>query len=135
VLCVDKTGTLTENALTVTSVHALPGIDEAHVLGMAALAQFGWRPGSGGWRHPRRCRTKTCFRFTKAGEVSTLRSRDEMSEATLTDSRDATIRAVKGAFAAVSSLAQPSPDASKIASDLEAKGFAFWRSPSVRPRH
>ena len=38
VLCADKTGTLTQNALTVTAVHAMPGFDESHVLGLAALA-------------------------------------------------------------------------------------------------
>src|ERR1035437_5530047 len=38
VLCSDKTGTLTLNALSVTSVRPLPGFDEAHLLGMAALA-------------------------------------------------------------------------------------------------
>ena len=38
VLCVDKTGTLTQNALTVASVHPMPGFDDAHVLALAALA-------------------------------------------------------------------------------------------------
>jgi len=38
VLCVDKTGTLTCNELKVTVVHPMPGFDEAHVLGLAALA-------------------------------------------------------------------------------------------------
>ena len=38
VLCADKTGTLTLNALTVTTVHPMPGFDEAHVLALAALA-------------------------------------------------------------------------------------------------
>ena len=38
VLCADKTGTLTQNALTVTTVHAMPDVDEAHVLALAALA-------------------------------------------------------------------------------------------------
>ena len=38
VLCSDKTGTLTQNALTVTTVQALPDFDEAHVLTLAALA-------------------------------------------------------------------------------------------------
>jgi H+-transporting ATPase len=38
VLCSDKTGTLTENELTVTAVYAMPGFDESHVLGIAALA-------------------------------------------------------------------------------------------------
>ena len=38
VLCADKTGTLTRNELTVTTVHPLPGFDEPHVLALAALA-------------------------------------------------------------------------------------------------
>ena len=38
VLCADKTGTLTQNALTVTAVHAMSGFDEAHILGLASLA-------------------------------------------------------------------------------------------------
>ena len=38
VLCADKTGTLTQNALTVTTVRPMPGIDAAHVLALAALA-------------------------------------------------------------------------------------------------
>src|SRR6202451_174936 len=38
VLCSDKTGTLTLNQLSVTTVRALPGSDEAHVLAMASLA-------------------------------------------------------------------------------------------------
>ena len=40
VLCSDKTGTLTRNQLSVTSVKPMPGFDEAHVLGMAALGKF-----------------------------------------------------------------------------------------------
>ena len=46
VLCADKTGTLTRNELTVTSVRPLSGFDEAHVLGLAALA------GSDGGQDP-----------------------------------------------------------------------------------
>ena len=38
VLCADKTGTLTRNALTVTTVRPMPGFDEAHVLALAAAA-------------------------------------------------------------------------------------------------
>ena len=38
VLCADKTGTLTQNALTVTTIYPEPGFDEAHVLALAALA-------------------------------------------------------------------------------------------------
>ena len=38
VLCADKTGTLTRNALTVASVHSMPGFDNQRVLTLAALA-------------------------------------------------------------------------------------------------
>ena len=38
VLCADKTGTLTQNALTVTTVRPMSGFDEPHVLALAALA-------------------------------------------------------------------------------------------------
>src|SRR5208282_2214306 len=38
VLCSDKTGTLTRNELSVTSVRPMPGFDEACVLGLAAQA-------------------------------------------------------------------------------------------------
>jgi P-type E1-E2 ATPase len=38
VLCVDKTGTLTRNALTVTTVRPMDGFDEAHALALVALA-------------------------------------------------------------------------------------------------
>ena len=38
VLCVDKTGTLTENALMVANVHPMEGFDAGHVLTLAALA-------------------------------------------------------------------------------------------------
>jgi H+-transporting ATPase len=46
-----------------------------------------------------------------------------MSEATAVDSSGVKVRAVKGAFAAVITLTQASPDASKIADQLAAKGF------------
>ena len=38
VVCVDKTGTLTQNELKVTVVRPMPGFDENHVLGLASLA-------------------------------------------------------------------------------------------------
>ena len=38
ILCSDKTGTLTRNALAVTAIHAMPGYDEDHVLALAGLA-------------------------------------------------------------------------------------------------
>jgi H+-transporting ATPase len=46
-----------------------------------------------------------------------------MSEATATDPGGVTVRAVKGAFAAIVGLTQSAPDAAKTANDLEAQGF------------
>ena len=51
VLCADKTGTLTRNELTVTTVHPLPGFDEAHVLGLAALGTLRRRERPCRYRH------------------------------------------------------------------------------------
>ena len=55
-------------------------------------------------------------------------SATKMSEATAVDSSGAAVRAVKGAFAAVMDLTQPSPDASTTANQLEAQGAfcSFW---------
>jgi H+-transporting ATPase len=38
VLCADKTGTLTRNQLSVTTVRPMPGFDESHLLTLTALA-------------------------------------------------------------------------------------------------
>jgi H+-transporting ATPase len=123
VLCADKTGTLTQNELTVTAVHAMSGFDEPHVLGLAALAS------SDGGQDP----VDAAIRAAAARNVATDLPKlihfvpfdpgTKMSEATAADSLGAAVRAVKGAFAAVTGLTQSDPDASKTASDLEAQGF------------
>jgi H+-transporting ATPase len=46
-----------------------------------------------------------------------------MSQAMAVDTTGATVRAVKGAFAAVIDLTQPSPVGSTTADQLEAQGF------------
>ena len=123
VLCADKTGTLTRNELEVTSVRPMPGFDEAHLLGIAALAS------SDGGQDP----VDTAIRLAaskagasdlpKLGKFTPFDPATKMSEATAVDAGGVTVRAVKGAFAAVAALANPSPDASAIADQLEAQGF------------
>jgi H+-transporting ATPase len=123
VLCSDKTGTLTQNALTVTAVHAMPGFDESHLLCVAALAS------SDGGEDPVDGAIRAAAAKKPASDLPTLVKfiafdpATKMSEATATDLGSATVRAVKGAFAAVVSLTQPSSDAAKTANDLEAQGF------------
>jgi H+-transporting ATPase len=122
VLCVDKTGTLTKNALTVVDVHPLRGLDIAHVLALAALAS------SDGGQDP----VDSAIR-TAAGKAAADAPRlvkfvpfdpaMKMSEATATDVGGSVQRVVKGAFAVVSALAEPQSGAADAASKLEAQGF------------
>jgi H+-transporting ATPase len=123
VLCVDKTGTLTQNALTVTSVRAMPGFDEAHVLALAALAS------SDGGQDPVDSAIRAASTKQPVADAPRLTQfvpfdpAKRISEASAVDASGATQRIVKGAFASVIGLAQSSPDRASAASGLEAQGF------------
>jgi H+-transporting ATPase len=123
VLCVDKTGTLTQNALTVTSIRPMSGYDEAHVLALAALAS------SDGGNDPLDAAIQKAAagrRVNDALILSTFIPFDpakKMSEATATDSTGSIQNILKGAFATVADLAQPFPDAAATAKELEGQGF------------
>jgi H+-transporting ATPase len=123
VLCADKTGTLTQNALTVTSVRPLPGFDEGHVLVLAALASSdgGQDPVDGAIRAA--AASKAVSDAPKLGKFLPFDPAKKMSEASATDSTGATQRIVKGAFAAVVGLTPTSPTAAAAAQELEAQGF------------
>jgi H+-transporting ATPase len=123
VLCADKTGTLTLNALTVTTVHPMPGFDAAHVLALASLAS------SDGGQDPvdeairMAAASKAVSDAPRLIKFSAFDPAKKMSEATATDSTGSTQRIVKGACAVVVGLAQPLPAATAAANELEAKGF------------
>lgn len=132
VLCSDKTGTLTRNELTVTAVRPLPNFDEAHVLGLAALAS------SDGGQDSVDAAIRSAASNQPASGLPTLSSFipfdpvRKTSEATATTATGAPQRIVKGAFTAVAALAIPTPaapspaahdPAAAIASDLEQHGF------------
>ncbi|MGA8652804.1 MAG: HAD-IC family P-type ATPase, partial [Xanthobacteraceae bacterium] len=123
VLCADKTGTLTRNALTVTTVHPMPGFDEAHVLALAALASSdgGQDPVDGAIRTA--AASKAVSNAPRLIKFAAFDPAKKMSEATATDSAGNPQRIVKGASATVIGLAQPSPTAAAAANELEAKGF------------
>ena len=124
VLCADKTGTLTQNELKVTAVHPMPGFDEAHLLGMAALASSdGGQDSVDAAVRAAAAPKSVASDLPKLSKFLPFDPATKTSEATATDSSGATVRVVKGAFAAVTGMARPSPDASTIASQLEAKGF------------
>lgn len=122
VLCSDKTGTLTNNELKVTTISPMPGFDEAHVMGMAALASSdgGQDPVDGAIRAASH---RTMSDLPKLVKFVPFDPSTKMSEAIVTDSSGATLRVVKGAFAAVIGLTQASPYASTTANGLEAQGF------------
>ena len=123
VLCADKTGTLTRNQLTVTSVCPMPGFDESRVLMMAALAS------SDGGQDPVDAAIRSAASRTVASNPPKLLHfvpfdpATKMSEATVVDPGVGTVRIIKGAYAAVDRLAAPSPTAPAAANELEAKGF------------
>jgi len=123
VLCADKTGTLTQNALTVTTVRAMPGFDEPHVLALAALAssEGGADPVDGAIRAA--AASKGVSDTPKLTKFSPFDPAKKMSEATATDAAGSPQRIVKGAYAVVKGLAQDSPSAEAAAKELEDKGF------------
>ena len=123
VLCADKTGTLTRNQLSVTSVHPLPGFDESHVLTMAALASSdgGQDPVDAAIRSA--AAQKVVANAPKLSHFKPFDPATKMSEATATDANLGTLRIVKGAFTVVAAMAAPSPTAAAAASELEGKGF------------
>jgi H+-transporting ATPase len=123
VLCADKTGTLTLNALTVTAVRPMPDSDEAHVLVLAALAS------SDGGQDP----VDAAIRSAAAGKAlsdaphlvtfSPFDPATKTSTATVTSTNGETQTIVKGAYAAVVSRAPPSAIAAATAKELEGQGF------------
>jgi len=123
VLCADKTGTLTQNALTVTTVAAMPGFDDAHVLALAALASSdgGQDPVDGAIRAA--AAKEGVSDVPKLVKFEAFDPAKKTAEATATDAAGSSQRIVKGAFAVVAALAQAAPTAAGAAKDLEAKGF------------
>jgi H+-transporting ATPase len=123
VLCSDKTGTLTRNALSVTSVRPMTGFDEARVLGLAALAssEGGQDPVDGAIRAA--VSHKPASQLPKLAAFVPFDPIKKTSEATATDEKSGTVQIVKGAFTAVIALAAPSPAAAAIEEELEKQGF------------
>ncbi len=123
VLCADKTGTLTRNELTVTTVRPMPGVTEAHVLALASLAS------SDGGQDP----VDAAIRIAASGKggaepLKVIRfipfdPATKMSEATVEDPVGGPQRVVKGAFAAVTAIAAPTATAAATAHELEGQGL------------
>ena len=123
VLCADKTGTLTRNELSVASVRPLPGFDEAHVVGMAALAssEGGLDPVDAAIRLS--AKNQVATDLPKLTKFIPFDPAQKTSEASATDANGESQRIIKGAFAAVVARTAASPAAEAIVHELESKGF------------
>jgi H+-transporting ATPase len=123
VLCADKTGTLTRNELEVKAVRPFQDLDVAHVLAIAALASSdgGQDPVDGAIRAAAKVQSVSdgprLLKFVPFDPAT------KMSEAMVSDSDGTIRRVVKGACAAVTSLAAASPAAALAAKDLEGQGL------------
>lgn len=130
VLCSDKTGTLTRNALAVTAVRPMPGYGEARVLALAAMASSdgGQDPVDGAIRA---AASKSAPRAAAAEDVAPLallrfipfdparKTAEAITRAP--DGRE--IRIVKGALRTMSTLAAIPRDAAQAVDELSARGF------------
>jgi H+-transporting ATPase len=137
VLCVDKTGTLTMNTLSVASVSPLAGFTQAQVLSLAAMAsaEGGQDPldaaivqaaRDGTNRLPMAIATRL-IKFTPFDPAS------KMSEATFGADGGAVQRVVKGAPTVILAIAATPPGAATIAADLEGSGFRVLAVASGAP--
>jgi len=123
VLCSDKTGTLTRNELSVTSVRSLPGFVEADILGLAALASSEGGQDSVDKAIRDAASHKPSSQMLKLVKFVPFDPAKKTSEATVTDSKGVEERIIKGAFTAVVALTSASPAAAVIVDELEKQGF------------
>jgi H+-transporting ATPase len=153
VLCSDKTGTLTQNALTVTAVRPMPGYEVSSVLALAALASSdgGQDPVDGAIRraaaHPTSQDNVSAFDSpqvvashasiadkaladpqTALHVLSLVRfvpfdPASKTAEAIALSADGRTVRIIKGAFATLQAIAAAPHTASAVAEALAAQGF------------
>ena len=122
VLCADKTGTLTQNSLTVFAVIPGDGFDKDSIISLAALAS-----SDGGQDPVDQAIRKCAHRASPQAHYSLLEFHPfdpatKMSSATAADPSGKPIRIVKGALDVVAALAPPNASAKEAGIKLEADG-------------
>ncbi len=123
VLCADKTGTLTQNALVVTTAQAMAGFDEPQLLALAALASSdgGQDPVDGAIRAAALARP-----FAHPPVLVSFVPFDpqnKRAEAAVRRPDGAIWRVVKGAYAVVAPLATGLGDADVVLAQLQGRGY------------
>jgi H+-transporting ATPase len=123
VLCADKTGTLTRNALKVLDVRPMPGFPRERVLALAALAS------SEADQDPIDAAVRTAASETPDPSLTGRRLRfvpfdptTKMSEAFALDGEERAFHVIKGAFEVVAEAAETSAGAARIVEDLAGQG-------------
>ena len=123
VLCADKTGTLTRNELTVGQTQPTGSFTEADVLSAAAFAsaEGGQDPVDLAIRAAAAAKGGAAkFDFVSFTPFDPAK---RMSEASVIGSNGQSLRIVKGAFATVIALTEPSPSAEAAAKQFESRGM------------
>jgi H+-transporting ATPase len=128
VLCADKTGTLTRNALAVSAVKPMPGYDETRVLALAALASSdgGQDPVDGAVRaawDSARAAHGTPADLPRRERFTPFDPRAKTAEAAATDGAGRPVRVVKGAFATVRAMSGAPESAVGQADELAREGL------------
>ena len=117
VLCVDKTGTLTENSLSVSGIWAADDAVDVLALAAAASSPDGQDPIDTAIRTAARAHGLTVTRFVPFDPTA------KMAEAYATDAAGRSLRIVKGAPTAVAPVAALTPAAEDAVAGFSAKGF------------
>jgi H+-transporting ATPase len=126
VLCVDKTGTLTQNALAVSGVRPLhTGYSESDVLAFAAAASSpdGQDPVDAAIRSAAGSDASALLAPLAVTRFIPFDPAAKMAEAILTDSTGAETRTVKGAPAAVAALAPMTAQGDEALERFTASGY------------
>ena len=123
VLCVDKTGTLTQNQLKVTTIHSMDGFDDAHVVGLAALASSEGGQDSVDTAIRLVALARSAVGLPQFVRLVPFDPATKMSEAFASGADGTSVRIIKGAFSVVKNLAEIPDKAAEVVGELERSGF------------